>query len=220
MKQTSTLILPDDDGPTTVDPRRRRGSPETEATILVPGSDPSFPLGSPFEGSGNIRPASRTETRRRLGDTPGRQVARWTFVHWPLLLGGAALVAALSVAATVAYREHHASEVLRRAVEELIQAQERILSGEPPSSFLPPAHRPVSGDLPAAPMEPDGLERDTLELRGADLLIANDHLAALRHYRMLAAQFPKTAAFPDIVAVLQWKLRCDSREQKTAWGCP
>jgi len=133
-------------------------------------------------------------------------------IQWWHVVAAFLVVVMLCVLSIVAYREHVKACGLRAAIAELTRAQsipeaaERRSPGAPsPSAGLGPFVGSVEAPTESASPTKD---RVAMERRGADLLAANDYMAALGHYRGLAAAFPGDRAFANIVIVLESKQRC------------
>lgn len=199
MSLPPTLVIHDDEERTIVDPRFQRREAETAAIC---------------EGANEeVVPGRRAEHSSFTGG------ASWVQKSWKQVLAVALLLTMLSALGVIAYRERAVADSLRARIDELSRIQRELLTTSSASMLetnVPMAESPQT----VAPLGVAGtVGRAVLEKRGANLLFANHHETALKHYRALAARFPGEPVFADFVAVLEWKLRCKSHGEPGIAGC-
>jgi hypothetical protein len=207
-----SLTSEQDDEETTVDRRfRDRAGSLCETELIDPADILAAKL--PYGGKGSADACEDVDPESRKGVPPAGPAQP----RFPILGGlepkslviGIVLSALVCLLATLAYREHQNAQALRKSIEEISRAQPRA------GPTNAPEHATDSGPVPIDRVSRPPVRRDTLhavrvalERQGADLLVANDYLGALAHYRALAVRFPNEPVFADLVTVLESKQRC------------
>jgi hypothetical protein len=218
MKLPRTLVIEQEDEETIVDARARD---LTNAVVETQLMDPAAFLSTEgFTGEDAAPPRGQTGVNpKRHSSNPSLRSWATGLGRWRPIAGGVVLGALICVLATLALRERHNARKLQALVEDLSRARYDAPSDGPPQSAAP-SRRVDPTPPPQAHPAARFVDRDSLERRGAELLGANDYVAALAHYRALSRAFPEEHVFVDAVEVLQVKTRCLASILAPQGGCP
>jgi hypothetical protein len=213
---SQTLVIEPEDEPTIVD---RRSKQLAEASLETQLVDPAKLLRTELPRGGSptpLRDSAHVDPKNRF-----RRCEAWAtrIVGWRPTPGGVALLVSIGVLGVWALRQHHEARRLQALMDDLRRARDDAPAARAPESTPASPTAPIDPTRPQRQPEPPGADRAALERRGAELLGANDHTAALAHYRALTKAFPEERVFADVVEVLEFKRGCSGPGAEARWGC-